>query len=50
MTDLELTISEVASNLSEKEISKTKTNAAALLKEITIHGEAKLIMIAWDQK
>jgi hypothetical protein len=50
MIDLEHTINEVASSLSEKEISTTKANADALLSEIKIHGEAKLIMIAWDQQ
>lgn len=50
MLDLEHTINEVASNLSEKEISATKTNADALLNEFRTHGEAKLIMIAWDQQ
>ncbi len=50
MTDLECTINEVASNLSEKEISTTKANADELLKEFAIHGMAKLKMIAWDQK
>lgn len=50
MIDLEHTIIEVASNLSEEEISATKTNADALLNEINTHGSAKLIMIAWDQQ
>lgn len=50
MIDLENVINEVISTLSEDEISKTKVNADALLQEITIHGTAKLIMIAWDQK
>ena len=50
MTDLECTINQVVSSLSEKEISTAKTNTEALLKEISTHGAAKLIMIAWDQR
>ena len=43
MLDLEHTINEVASNLSEKEISATKKNAEALLNEFEIHGTAKKV-------
>ena len=51
MTGLERMINEVASSLSEKEISTTKKNVDTLLEEITVqNGAAKLIMIAWDQQ
>jgi hypothetical protein len=51
MTDLENVICEVASMISEKEISDKRNNVQGLLEELTSqNGMAKLIMIAWDRQ
>jgi hypothetical protein len=51
MKDLENTIKEVASNLSEKTISTTQRNVDALVEELADqNGIDALKMIAWDQQ